>query len=70
MEPTSKPVFGAVESFADILRPKHGNHIALDGVMDYILNVSTDSAEQRIEWARNALAAAKLVRAELTEAGR
>ncbi len=61
----ARPRFGTVESFAGILRPKHGDHVALDGVLDYVLNCADCPDAQRVEWARNALAAATMVRAEL-----
>jgi len=68
---TTRPPYGTVECFADILRPRVGSYIALPGCIQAIIDGPCDTAEEKVAYVRNALAAAELVQAELTaEAGR
>lgn len=60
------PRFGTVEALAEILRPKYAgvDFIPIEGAIRGLLDVDA-TAEEKLAYIRNALAAAELVRAEL-----
>lgn len=69
---TTQPAFGSVEQIAGILRDKNPDRGLVDGralaVMEVMLDWHSNDVEANLQYARNVLAAAKLVRAELAEA--
>lgn len=68
---TAQPAFGTVESLAAILRPRraYADWLPIEGLIQGLLD-SSCTAEEKVAYIRNALAAAELVRAELAAAGR
>lgn len=72
---TTKPAYGSVESFAEIIRQPYvhddtGVYACLTGILQSVVDHDETPAERRVELVRNALAAAELVRAEIRAAGR
>jgi hypothetical protein len=73
MSTVTTPAFGSVEQIAGILRANNPDRALVDGralgVMEVYLTWDGD-AEVNLRYARNVLAAAELVRAEIRAADR
>lgn len=66
---TPTHAYGTIEAFADILRPRYVgvDYIPIEGLIQGILDSPSRTDSEKVADVRTALAAAKVVRAELAQ---